>query len=242
VPLQRADVLYPDEDGAIYYKITDTLADGTPKANAVPMNGRDYATYMETEVTAANSGIGIDPVATINTITDIDPVTAGVQVGYTVSLSAAAAQGTYGTPAVDVGTNSYTWSFSDGTASKTGKTASVTFTTAGSKTITLLVKDEEGKQVQKTAAVTVVAPGVSVTPVTGVTHNVSQSFAFSGMPTGWAKLKVTWGDGSSAIVTSPTAAWPHTYTTAGTKTMQITVYNASSQQIGSPKSVVITVN
>lgn len=55
----KSDVLYPADDGAIYYRITDLNADGTPKAGATKYTGQQYADYLENQalITAAANGV-----------------------------------------------------------------------------------------------------------------------------------------------------------------------------------------
>ncbi|WP_136516181.1 PKD domain-containing protein [Geomonas edaphica] len=87
VDLQQADVLYPEEDGAIYYKITDTDSDGTVHAGATALNGRQYAEYLETLNTSAiANGVGVKPVATIaavnNDASTVFAITTGTAFGF----------------------------------------------------------------------------------------------------------------------------------------------------------------
>jgi len=88
-------------------------------------------------------------------------------VGQTVNLGANSTDAT--------GAVNYVWSFSDGTASITGQNQSVTFTTAGSKTITLLAGDASGVNDTKTVDVTVndvtTALAISNVRVTDITTN-----------------------------------------------------------------------
>ena len=89
-------------------------------------------------------------------------------VGQTVNLSA--------TSAGAVGAVNYIWSFSDGTASRTGQTQTVAFAAAGSKTITLMAGDASGANSIKTVNVTVNA-GSSQKPVISniATSNITQT-------------------------------------------------------------------
>ena len=68
-------------------------------------------------------------------------------VGQVVNLSASSVNA--------VGAVNYIWSFSDGTASRTGQTQTVVFTMAGAKTITLMAGDASGVNDTDTVNITV---------------------------------------------------------------------------------------
>lgn len=72
-------------------------------------------------------------------------------VGQSISLGGAATGGTGTYP-------SFKWTFSDGTASVIGANQSVTFATAGSKTITLTVTDSNGDKAVTAVSVNVASP------------------------------------------------------------------------------------
>lgn len=94
---------------------------------------------------------------------------ATVTVGQAVTLTGAATGGTGTYP-------SFRWSFSDGTASIVGQNQTVTFATAGSKTITLTVTDSAGAQNAKSVTVTA-STGSSQRPVISniATSNITQT-------------------------------------------------------------------
>ncbi len=68
-------------------------------------------------------------------------------IGQIVNLSASSVSA--------VGEVNYVWSFSDGTDSRTGQTQTVSFATAGTKTITVMAGDASGANSVKTVDVTV---------------------------------------------------------------------------------------
>ena len=76
-----------------------------------------------------------------------------------------------------IGAVNYVWSFSDGTASRTGETQTVAFTTAGAKTITVMAGDASGANSVKTVNVTVNATAPSAKPVISniATSNITQT-------------------------------------------------------------------
>ncbi len=88
-------------------------------------------------------------------------------VGQTVNLSADSTSA--------IGAVNYIWSFSDGTVSRAGQNQTVTFATAGTKTITVLAGDASGASDTKTVSVTVT--GVSTKPVISNIHaiNITQT-------------------------------------------------------------------
>lgn len=102
-------------------------------------------------------------------IVSITSPTAGstFTVGQTVNLSANSTSA--------IGAVNYIWSFSDGTASRAGQNQTVTFATAGTKTITVLAGDASGASDTKTVSVTVT--GTSNKPVISNIHaiNITQT-------------------------------------------------------------------
>jgi hypothetical protein len=161
------------------------------------VNGTPYATRAAwltyfNGITAAGSGIGINPVAAFH-----DTITTAT-VGTSVTFEAE-------TPA-SAGFFTYVWIFGDGTSSTVAgiKTVAKTYTTAGTYTVTLKVTDEEGKTdlVQKTVMVSpataVVAVGTPVvTPATLVT-----AMPLNTLPA-HNKVYVSWGDGTSMTIFNP---------------------------------------
>ncbi len=119
----------------------------------------------------------------------------------------------------------YAWNFGDGTTG-TGVTASHTYATAGTYTVTLTVTDNGGLTGTKTGTVTAVGtPPANVAPTASFTSsvtnltagfNASASTDTDGTITGYA-----WNFGDGTTGTGVTAS--HTYATAGTYTVTLTV-------------------
>ncbi|WP_224963148.1 PKD domain-containing protein [Geomonas subterranea] len=240
--IDRSEIAYPAEDGAIYYKVGQVNADGSVNGGAQPLTGAAYATYLETEISPvlADYGIGIDPVATINPIADASATDLGVQVKQNadVALSAAPAQMNAGS---EVGSATYAWTTSDGTAvtnagSRTG--ATVKFTTLGTKTITLKVTDEEGKVSQTSTNVDVI-----LAPVTIGWNGTTDVATFTTFPIGTASVKIAWGDGFSTTKSGTALTDPltvrHLYSTGTAKTIKFYCYNGTGAQIGYQQATIL---
>jgi hypothetical protein len=218
--LDRAEALYPNASGVSFVDVKG-VDHGTRAA---------FKTYLTTGITAAGSGIGVDPTAKFSSaFIDVDRVTPGVQVytGANQTLTAAAAQAG--------GLVTYAWTSSDGTPITAGQTSSVNFATAGAKTITLKVTDEEGKVSTTTKSVTAVAASAA-TPVVwaDALGSLSGVLTVSTLPTPNKSLRIYWGDGKSETMTInglDTATKAHTYATAGSKQVKVYVYSSTGAQL-----------
>ncbi|MBJ6751527.1 hypothetical protein [Geomonas anaerohicana] len=237
--IDRADIIYPAEDGAIYYKIGDISADGVPSGS--PVNGAAYATYLEdsTKFTAAGFGIGVDPKATINLpLVDDSATQSGVQwaTGSFHSVSAAYAQPNATTnPTGDAGTVTYTWSTNDNaeiTNANSRDGAQIKFTTTGSKVIKLTVTDEEGKSSSTFVSLTAIAPPMTI-------GWAKPTATFSNLPAGTYTVNISWGDGTSTlvknantIIANNTLTQNHTYTSTTSKIVKIYCYSSTGSSLG----------
>lgn len=115
--------------------------------------------------------------------------------------------------------------FGDGTVLP-GPSASHTYSTAGTKTVTATVTDDRGATASTTATMTVVAnqppaAALAVTPSSGMAPlTVSASTAGSSDPDGTiASVKIDFGDGYVASTASAT----HQYAAVGSYTVRVTV-------------------
>ncbi|MFB4354656.1 PKD domain-containing protein [Microbacterium sp. LS_15] len=118
---------------------------------------------------------------------------------------------------------SYAWNFGDG-GTATGATASHTYTTAGTYSVVLTVTDDRGAVATKTTAVTV-APAPNQAPVAAFTPTatglaVAVDGSASSDPDGTIQ-SYAWNFGDGGAATGATAS--HTYTTAGTYSVTLTV-------------------
>ena len=209
--LKRSNVLYPEEDGAIYYKIADTNPDGTIKEGAVAMTGQEYADYMETLGASAATayGIGAAPVAAIDTVGGIaaNPL-ATMQLTKGVAYELKAGSTTSFT--------AYTWDTNAGVAAAPGAVSSVTFTKPGLWRITLTATNPDGQIVTKMQRVNVVEP--SLMSLGGVSTALVSGKLITTVPVtitapDYDTVKISWGDGSKSttVTTLPLADQTHQY-------------------------------
>ena len=137
----------------------------------------------------------------------------------------------------------YKWTWGDTTTS-TGRTATHTYPTAGSYQVALTVTDNNGATttVTKTVTVTVPAPAPNVAPTAAFTSSVSD-LALTVDASGSADsdgtiaaYKWTWGDTTTS--TGRTAT--HTYPTAGTYQVALTVTDNNGATTTVTKTVTVT--
>uniref|UniRef100_C6E3D8 PKD domain containing protein n=1 Tax=Geobacter sp. (strain M21) TaxID=443144 RepID=C6E3D8_GEOSM len=224
--MDRNEALYPAVSGVSFTDI----------------NGNSYADrdawrgYL-TGITPAQAGIGVAPVASIvSTVTDLDPAAAGTQVAANAAVTLTAGVAQTG------GVVSYSWSSSDGTVIPAGKESSVTFTTTGSKTVTLSVTDEEGNKAFATLNLQVVAVPAEMISWNDAAGSLGGVMTVAGMPTPNDKVKIVWGDGKYQYVTLANAASisrAHVYLTAGNKLVQVYIYKAGVLVGTSKKSITV---
>lgn len=121
---------------------------------------------------------------------------------------------------------SYTWSFSDGSASVTGVTASKTFSTPGNVTVTLTVADNRGATGTTTRSISVIANAAptatfTATPLTGRAPLLVSFDASGSRDTDGTIASYAWAFGDTGTGTGVTPQ--HTYNAGGTFTTTLTV-------------------
>ncbi len=180
-------------------------------------------TYTVT-LTASNAG-GAGSVAT-KTVTVTAPVVAVPVASFTTSV----ASGTFPLPVTMTDTSSnaptsWAWTLGDGTIS-TVRNPSVTYLTAGTKTVTLVATNAGGAStmVSKTITVTT-APPVVVAPVASFTDvamglTVAMTDTSTGAPTTWSW---NFGNSTTSILKNPSV----TYAAAGTYAVALTASNSA---------------
>jgi PKD repeat protein len=136
---------------------------------------------------------------------------------------------------------SYAWDFGDAGTATTAK-ASHTFSKAGSYSVKLTVTDNDGATASSTQVVTVTTPAANVPPTSAfttttsglaITADGSTSTDSDGTVAGYAW---TFGDGGTA--TGKTTN--HTYTTAGTFTVSLTVTDDKGATNTSTRTITLT--
>jgi PKD repeat protein len=216
-----------DTDGTIS-SYAWTFSDGSPSLSGVTAS-KTFATpgnYTVTLTVTDNRGATGRATQGITVAANAAPtaaITATPTTGkepLTVALDGSGSRDTDGTIA------SYTWSFSDGSPSISGVTASKTFNTAGNYTVTLTVTDNEGATGTATRGITVTANAAptaafTATPTSGrapllVSFDGSASRDPDGTIAGYQWAFGDGGTGSGATV-------QHTYNAAGTFTATLTV-------------------
>jgi PKD repeat protein len=148
---------------------------------------------------------------------------------------------------------SYTFDFGDGSATvgpQSGATASHTFGTPGTYTVTVTVADTAGNSSIASTQVTVTAPPdlppaavLAVTPASGtaplqVTADASGSTDTDATPI--ATYKFTFGDGSAAVGPQSGATASHTYNTPGTYTVTLTATDTGGQSSTATQQVTVS--
>jgi hypothetical protein len=223
--IDRANILYPYVDGAIYYAITDT-------AHSNPMDGKAYAAYL--------TAIAAPPVAQISKVASNDVTGA---IGDTSANPIVVTQGNVAllataAGALDASTYTYTWTCTDSSVSATGQSTTRAFNSLGSFILTLTATNTNTNQsTTNTQYIKVVAPAPTsqTTGVVTITGAKTASIALSNMPA-HTKLSVTWGDGGISSYTTTTATYTltHSYYLAAPGklfTTTVKLLNSSNQVV-----------
>ncbi len=143
----------------------------------------------------------------------------------------------------DGDTLTYSWDFGDTSTLVTTQNASRTYTSGGSKTVTLTVNDGKGGTDTDTVTVNPVAPPVNAAPTATITDASCTDLAcsFKGEtssdPDAGDTLTYSWDFGdTSTLVTTQNAS--RTYTSGGSKTVTLTVNDGK----GGTDTDTVTVN
>ncbi|SDF01420.1 PKD domain-containing protein [Cellulophaga baltica] len=141
----------------------------------------------------------------------------------------------------------YAWDFGDGSTATTANT-SHTFTTAGTYTVTLTITDDGAPALTSTDTITVIVTEANQAPTAVATSDiltgeVSLAVQFTGDtssdPDAGDVLSYTWdfGDGTTATTANPS----HTFTTAGTYDVTLTVTDDGTPALTSTDTITIIV-
>lgn len=211
-----------DSDGTIA-SYAWTFGDGQTSTSKMPTHvyGAGGAYAVTLKVTddrggsdSASTSITVAPAPPAN----VPPTAAftGTPTDETAALDASASTDTDGS------ISKYSWAFGDG-ATATGKTTTHTYATPNTYAVTLTVVDNAGGTDSITKSVTTSAPNQAPTAsFTSTTTNlmVAVDASTSKDPDGTIS-SYAWAFGDGGTATGPTAS--HTYTTAGTFTVTLTV-------------------
>jgi PKD repeat protein len=233
--------VYLSYNGGTFNKLSGSFAAGATAGNVTNADVGSYRIY----ITAFNSSgeSSQSNTATANVASNTPP--APLSAFFTVSQSSGIAGQTQfqftdaSTPTGSVA--SRVWNFGDNSTAST-PTATHVFAAAGAYAVTLTVFDGLGGSAQYSMTISVSASGTPagpsvqatfsfspIAPTTGVP--VTFTDKSTGSPTAW-----TWnfGDGNTSFAQNPT----HTYGSAGTYTVTLTVSNATTSSIRSSAVVV----
>ncbi len=183
------------------------------------------------------SGVANNPAPIISSAPNANPNPA--QAGLSVTFSAAA---------TGTGTISYTWSFGDGTPTKSGASVSHIFAAAGVYSVTVVVSDGGGKSTNASMQVTISAAtgggngGPTISSGPGATPNpaqIGQLVALSANATGGTgALTYSWDCGDSTAPLTG-ASISHTYATAGAFNATVTVTDAAAKTTNASVQVIV---
>jgi PKD repeat protein len=220
------------------------IVDGTGHRTAWAWDGNTLqAPLLHVEYTTGSPPTDLAPVAAL-------AVTQLSSPALTVSASGAGSTDTDATPIA-----SYSFDWGDGSAATVvnapNLSANHTYATAGTYTVTLTVKDTGGlTSSPKTQGISVSAVDQAPVAALAVTQLSSPAFTVSASGAGSTDTDATpiasysfnWGDGSAAtVVNAPSQSANHTYATAGTYTVTLTVKDTGGLT-SSPKTQSISVS
>ncbi|WP_065204488.1 immune inhibitor A domain-containing protein [Shewanella woodyi] len=135
------------------------------------------------------------------------------------------------------GNYSYLWSFGVTGATSAEVGPSYTYAASGSYLVTLKVTDGLGSTVESSQTIAVTLPVAPVAGFTSSNNNLAVTFT-DGTTGGEGALSYAWqfGDGQTSSAQSPT----HTYGSAGTYSVTLTVTDSLNVQSSSTSSVTVT--
>ena len=133
----------------------------------------------------------------------------------------------------------YSWNWGDGTPAGSGVTASHTYAAAGDYSVTLTVTDDDGATATKTATVSVAANQSPTASFTATVSNLTVALdaGASSDPDGTISA-FAWNYGDGTTGTGATSS--HTYATAGTYVVELTVTDNSGATNSTTRSVTAT--
>ncbi len=214
-----------DSDGTIQSYLWN-FGDGVSSSSANPSHSYSTAGSFTATLTVTDDAGDSDNDTALVTINN--PPTAQANGPYAALTGEAIAFSSSGSADSDGTIQSYTWDFGDGSSS-TLANPNHSYTSNGSYTVTLTVTDDDGASGSDTATATISSqPAGNTAPVAsangpysgaigvGINFSSAGSSDADGSITGYAW---NFGDGSSSTQANPS----HSYTTAGTYSVSLTV-------------------
>ena len=220
--------------GTSPYSYNWSFGDGTTGTGSTTSHAYSSAGSYTATLTVVDRSVPPQSATSQQTVTVKNPTPLSASFTFTPSSPHAGQQiNFYGTATGGTSPYSFGWTFGDGSTG-TGTTASHTFASAGSYTVTLTAKDSSPSQQTATSQQSV---SVSIPPQTltgSFTHNPSspqagQAVSFTGSASGGTSpYTFSWifGDGSTGTGSSVT----HTYSSAGSFTVALTIKDTGSPQ------------
>ncbi len=217
-----------------------TTASGVVVKHAFQNTGNYTVTLTTTDANGLSASVTHPVIVVGNTKPTASFVTSPTTpaAGQPIYFNASASQA--GTGRFLVG---YDWDFGTGRTG-TGVTTSKAYDTSGEYTVTLVVTDDIGQTASTSKTVKVgadpvadfsFAPG-SPTTATLVTFNSAASTSIAGLKS------VTWdfGDGTAPVTSTTSFTIAHTFTTAGTYVVRLTVTDNNDRTATATKTVTVT--
>ena len=145
----------------------------------------------------------------------------------------------------DNGSLSYSWDFGDNGAAVSGVKVDHNYTTAGTYTVTLTVTDSAGQSTQETAQITVTT-AADLAPVASFSTSATTgeapflaSFDASASSDDNDSVSYSWNFGDNSAAVSGVKA-DHSYATAGTYTVTLTVTDSAGQSTQETTQIIAT--
>lgn len=138
----------------------------------------------------------------------------------------------------DAAIDTWAWTFGDGSTSSS-QNPSHTYASAGEYTVTLTVTDANGKSSAAQLGITVqAAPAGPTANFTFVTSGLTATFTNTSLAGSSSIVSRSWlfGDGQTSTATNPS----HTYASAGSRSVTLTVVDANGLSDQVTKSVAVT--
>lgn len=208
---------------------------GTLVSVDVTPYGGNYmnSTTRSAEIRLLPPGVVLPPASSPTARFTVSPTP--VATGVTANFDASTSCATQSACSSTAGITAFSWNFGDGTTS-TGSVTSKVFTSPGTYTVTLTVTNDRGLSASTSQAVTVNAAatptaGFVVTPSgarVGLVLNFNADITRAAPGRTITQYSWNFGDGSPTVTTGFITT--HTYTTAGTYTVVLSVMDDAGQR------------